>query len=61
MEESGLTVFCSFTSLVGTLLEARLWDIQRFKHTHAAAPGVEKRHGVGAVPAADAPGAHQTV
>ena len=51
---------CSFTSLVGTLLEARLWDVQRFKGTNAA--GVEKDHGVGAAPAADAPAAaHQTV
>ena len=46
----------SFISLVGTLLEARLWDVQRFKGAHA---GVEKRHGVGAAPVA-AP-AHQTV
>jgi hypothetical protein len=46
-----------FTSLVGTLLEARLWDVQRFKGTHVG--GVEKQHGVGAVPAA-AP-VHQTV
>lgn len=38
----------SFTSLVGTLLEARLWDVQRFKG--ASAVGVEKHHGVGAEP-----------
>ncbi|KZM22164.1 uncharacterized protein EKO05_0003797 [Ascochyta rabiei] len=37
-----------FTTLVGTLLEARLWDVQRFKETHRA--GVEKHHGVGAEP-----------
>lgn len=46
-----------FTSLVGTLLEARLWDIQRFKAAHVR--GVEKQHGVGAV-TGTVP-AHQTV
>ncbi|KAJ4988141.1 hypothetical protein SVAN01_06393 [Stagonosporopsis vannaccii] len=39
-----------FTSLVGTLLEARLWDIQRFKGLDSHVVG--KEHGVGAVPAA---------
>ncbi|KAF1349484.1 hypothetical protein EJ07DRAFT_139910 [Lizonia empirigonia] len=34
-----------FTSLVGTLLETRLWDVQRFKGTRAV--HVEKQHGVG--------------
>ncbi|KAH6643007.1 hypothetical protein C7974DRAFT_303538 [Boeremia exigua] len=38
-----------FTSLVGTLLEARLWDVQRFRGSDAV--GVEKEHGVGPVPA----------
>lgn len=47
-----------FTSLVGTLLEARLWDVQRFKGAHAADVG--KVHGVEAVPGAS-PVAHQTV
>ncbi|KAF3032024.1 hypothetical protein E8E12_001055 [Didymella heteroderae] len=42
------TFISFFTALVGTLLEARLWDVQRFKRSHAA--GAEKRHGVGAVP-----------
>ena len=50
----------SFTNLVGMLLEARLWDIQRFKGTQVAA-GVEKNHGVGAVPTSGAPAVHQTV
>jgi hypothetical protein len=27
-------VLASFTNLVGTLLEARLWDVQRFKGPH---------------------------
>jgi hypothetical protein len=54
------TFIAFFTNLVGTLLEARLWDIQRFKGTHAV--GVEKHHGVGAEPATGAPAAaHQTV
>ncbi|KAF9691965.1 hypothetical protein EKO04_010068 [Ascochyta lentis] len=41
-----------FTTLVGTLLEARLWDVQRFKRTLPV--GVEKNHGVGAEPAVGA-------
>jgi hypothetical protein len=58
-------LFASFTSLVGTLLEARLWDIQRFKHTQVVAVDErEKHHGVGvggAEAGGDAPVAHQTV
>lgn len=56
--EGPLTRIASFTSLVGALLEARLWDIQRFKRPAAA---VEKHHGVGAAPAADVRVAHQAV
>ncbi|KAF3002477.1 hypothetical protein E8E13_005524 [Curvularia kusanoi] len=56
------TFLAFFTSLVGTLLETRLWDIQRFKGTHSAADGREKHHGVGgSAPGVDAPAAHQTV
>ena len=56
----------SFTSLAATLLEARLWDVQRFKRVHvAAAEDREKHHGAGAGAAEpggiDAPVAHQTV
>jgi hypothetical protein len=55
----------SFTSLVGTLLEARLWDVQRFKHARVVAvEDREKHHGGsagGAAPGVGAPAAHQTV
>jgi hypothetical protein len=56
-------LFPSFTNVVGTLLEARLWDFQRFKHTRVApADDREKHHGAGgAAPGVDAPVAHQTV
>jgi hypothetical protein len=51
--------------MVGTLLEARLWDIQRFKHTHVVAVDEREKHhggGVGGAEAGgDAPVAHQTV
>lgn len=57
------TFLAFFTNVVGTLLEARLWDFQRFKHTRVApADDREKHHGAGgAAPGVDAPVAHQTV
>jgi hypothetical protein len=58
-------LFASFTSMLGTLLEARLWDIQRFKHTHVVAVDEREKHhggGVGGAEAGgDVPVAHQTV
>jgi len=41
------------------LLEARLWDIQRFKGE--SGPVVGKEHGVGAVPVAGGEPVQQTV
>jgi len=45
-----------FTNLVGTLIEGRLWDIQRFKGNHTAL-GTEKHHAapLGSAPATTAP------
>jgi hypothetical protein len=50
----------SFTNLVGTVLEGRLWDVQRFKGAHTNNGVAEDKHHGAPVAGTDATGAHPT-